>query len=251
MTDLTAPPPDAVVTHSSLEQVLRSVLSDVVSEGTLIKMVNVAVENRTENMRSLISGIDQTQRNSFQDFKDASREFKSTADGLRQTMTDISARVVRAETSQEADSRRISDVYRRVDVHDQQLDQLRDQMTRIENAQVELRIDIHGDDKQALRPSIHSLLREMDSKLDQKFAGIETDIRVIKDTQERHEAWITRRKAIETWAFKILNNLWERQLTRWALITGLPVMGGLFVAAADPRIANGIGKFISLLLNGK
>lgn len=251
MTDQTAPPPEKVVTHASLEVILRAVLQDVVSEGALVKMVNAAVDNRVENMRTIISGIDRDQRNSFQDFKIAAGDFRTSSEKFQQAMADIGARMARTETSQEADKRRISDVFKIVEGHEKELDSIKEQLATINNTAAELRIDIHGDAQQTMRPSIHSLLRGLDMKLDEKFGGIQADIRVIKDTQTRHEAYISRRQSVETWIFSTIKGMWNKQLSRWALIAGAPVIATLLVAAADPKVAQTIAKFISLLLTGQ
>lgn len=251
MVDPVAPPPEQVVTHASLEEILRSVLSDVVSEGALVKMVNYAVDNRVENMRTIISGIDQYQRNSFQDFKSAANDFRASNEKNQAVMGQLIERMARAETGQEADRRRISDIFKRVESQETELESLKDQIIRIENKTDNNRIDIHGDANQAQRPSIHSLLKSLETKLDGGFAGIQADMHIIKETQTRHEAYISRRQSIETWVFKTLKGMWQKQLTRWALLAGLPVIGTLFVAAADPKVAEGIAKFISLLLTGK
>lgn len=252
MTEPSAPAPASdYVTHQALEQMLRNVLMDVVSEGALIKMVNTAVDNRVENMRTLISSIDAANRTNFQDFKELGGEFKVTANSIQSTMALISERMARTETGQESDRKRISDIVQRVDVHEKELDELRQQLTRMETTQNDLRVDIHGDANHANRPSIFSQLTAMDTKLDAKFSRIETSISGIKETQDRHEQYIARRQSIETWVLQTLKGLWKNQVSRFALLTGLPLIGTLFVAAADPKVADAIAKFISALLTGK
>lgn len=239
---------DTLVTRKSLEEILRSVLQDVVSNDTVIRMVNVAVDTRTENMRTLISGIDAANRDIYRQFEMSARETRESNAAVQKTMTEISTTLARVQTSQEDDRKRISDVFKRVETHDSELDKIKDQLARIENQQSELRVDVHGDPNQALRPSIHGLLTAMSTKLDDRFSGIESNMKEIKDELKTHGAYIERRKAFEAFIWSWGVKLWSNKVYRYGLyITGASVLGilGLNTPAGIDFITRLVHAFLS------
>ncbi len=235
------------VTREMMDSVLRSILGDLVTTDVVAKMVHAAVELRLDNHRTLITSIDTAQRNSFQDFKDASKDYRDSTERLNAALGAFNERTARIETGQAADRSRMGEAISKIDLQEARLDRLEERVGKVENANNELRIDIHGDVNQALRPSLHSMIRSLEQKVDGVNAGINT----IKETQDRHESYINRRKNIEQWVKDVITSLWGNKVSRLAILSGLPVIGTVFASALDPRIGEAVAQFITSILTGK
>lgn len=217
---------DELVTRRTLESVLRTVLQDVVSNDTLVRMINTTVDTRMENVRTLVSGIDKDQRNSFQDFKDASRSFQQTAEKLELAMTGISQRVTRTETERESDARRISDLNKKVEAQDVELENLREKLENLTTKTEQIHIDIHGSMTETNRKSVFTAIEGLGRKIDDMGAGVNTRFDKVELEIKAHDDYIVRRKAFEAFVVKAAMNVWSNKVYRWGLYTlGFSVLG--------------------------
>lgn len=217
---------DMLVTRKTLEDTLRAVLQDVVSNDTLIRMVNVTVDNRMENIRTIVSGIDKDQRNSFQDFKDASRTFAATAEKLEQALTTVSQRVTRTETERESDARRISDLNKKVEAQDIELESLRERLDNLTSKAEQIHIDIHGSMTETNRKSVFTAIEGLGQNINNKFAEVAVRLDSMGTKLDIHDAYIVRRKAVEAFVVKWVLGMWSNKVYRWALYTfGFSVLG--------------------------
>lgn len=217
---------DELVTRRTLESVLRTVLQDVVSNDTLVRMINTAVDTRMENVRTLVSGIDKDQRNSFQDFKDASRSFQQTAEKLELAMTGISQRVTRTETERESDARRISDLNKKVEAQDVELENLREKLENLTTKTEQIHIDIHGSMTETNRKSVFTAIEGLGQNINSKFAEVATRLDSMETKLDIHDAYIVRRKAVEAFLMKWALGMWSNKVYRYAVYTfGFSVLG--------------------------
>lgn len=217
---------DELVTRRTLESVLRTVLQDVVSNDTLVRMINTTVDTRMENVRTLVSGIDKDQHNSFQDFKDASRSFQQTAEKLELAMTGISQRVTRTETERESDARRISDLNKKVEAQDVELENLREKLENLTTKTEQIHIDIHGSMTETNRKSVFTAIEGLGQNINSKFAEVATRLDSMETKLDIHDAFIVRRKAVEAFLMKWALGMWSNKVYRYAVYTfGFSVLG--------------------------
>jgi len=217
---------DELVTRRTLESVLRTVLQDVVSNDTLVRMINTTVDTRMENVRTLVSGIDKDQRNSFQDFKDASRSFQQTAEKLELALTSVSQRVTRTETERESDARRISDLSKRIETQDVELESLREKLETLTSKTEQIHMDIHGSLTETNRKSVFTAIEGLGQNINSKFAEVATRLDTMETKLDLHDDYIVRRKAFEAFVVKAAMNVWSNKVYRWGLYTlGFSVLG--------------------------
>lgn len=251
MTETPAPPIDTPVTTVVLEQMLRTALHDVVTVDMMRPLVNQEVERRYEFTRTQISAIDSAQRLAFEQFNSAASRMQSTADMFQNTAQTIKESMGGLKATDAAQAQDIADIKERLEGIGVWMQSIEGRLNKTENQQVSLHADIHGSPTETNRQNVFTSLGLISAKIDDKFAAVNTRLDKMEDKLDAHDKYIARRKAFETWVLNTAKSIWKKQLARWAIITGLPILGTLFAAALDPRIADGIAKFLTLVLTGK
>lgn len=237
--------------RDSLKAIMRDVIAEVLQGELLKPLVNAAVAERLEFTRQQISAIDVAQRQAFEQFNTASTRMQTAADKFQdtaRTVMETNGGLRATDAAQQQDISEIKDHLKKIDGRLESFDK---RLDNAENKQVNLHADIHGSPTETNRQNVFTAIGLVGRKIDEMSTGLNARMDTMEAKLIVHDVYIARRRAVETWVVKVAKGLWEKQLTRWALITGLPLAGGLFVAAADPRIADGIAKFISLVLSGK
>lgn len=250
MTDIPAPAIyDPVITESSLDRILRSIMREMVDVDMVSRMVNTAVDTRLGGVQNMVNAIDRAQQASYTQFELTARDLRQSNEAVQKTMLQISSTLSSIQTRQDDDRKRISDVFKRVDTHDAELQSLRAQIARIENAQGEIHIDIHGDPNQALRPSIRGLLNELNSKLETGLKEIKTEFGDIKQKQAEHDRYINRQRKLLGVVWGSVKAIWEKKLYRYILATA--VGGAILGAIAGSPQGTELIKLITNALAGK
>lgn len=237
--------------RDSLKAIMRDVIAEVLQGELLKPLVNAAVAERLEFMRQQISAIDVAQRQAYEQFNTASTRMQAAADKFQdtaRTVMETNGGLRATDAAQQQDITEIKEHLKRVDGRLESFDK---RLDNAEHRQASLHADIHGSPTETNRQNVFTAIGLVGRKIDEMSTGLNARMDTMEAKLIVHDVYIARRRAVETWVVKVAKSLWEKQLTRWALITGLPLAGGLFVAAADPRVADGIAKFISLVLSGK
>ena len=250
MTDIPqAPVIDHIITESSLDRILRSVMREMVDVDMVARMVNTAVDSRMQGVQNMVNTIDRAQQTSYIQFEQTARDLRASNESVQKTMLQISNSLSGLQTGRDDDRKRISDMFRRVETHDDELEKLRAEIAQIKNEQGEIHIDIHGDPNQALRPSIRGLLTELDSKLDTGLREIKTEFVDIKKKQAEHDRYITKQQQFINIVWGSVKNIWEKKLYRYIIATAIG--GALLGAFAGSPGGIDLIEHIIKLLAGK
>ena len=193
---ITAPSPAPALDRDSLKAIMRDVIAEVVQAELLKPLVNAAVAERMEFMRQQISAIDVAQREAYSQFNSTANRVQQSADTFNTTARQLIENVGALKATDNNQAEDIREIKERVDRIEARQTTTDSRLQGIENVQKELHTDIHGNAQDTLRPSIFSMFRTLDHKLDTRFGAIESNIKEIKETQQRHDAFISRQQMI-------------------------------------------------------
>lgn len=244
------PAQQPIAPPSDWERVLRSVLVDVVTVNMVKPLVETEVKRQGEFWDLKISGIDTDQRNSWREFRETTQEIRNSFESIRQAMTQVSTQIASLTTNDQGHEDKLKKIEERIERLESKAVAADSRMQGIEAVQVDLHTDIHGGSDDGLRPSIHSMFKSLDAKLDSKFTTIEGSIQEIKATQQRHDAYISRQQMVINVIWKQAKTLWSNRLWRYSLITFAATSGAVLLANTPGGLAV-LNEIVKALASGK